>query len=445
MRKIGLSILIVVAVATIYYFTSGATQLSLQMKKHVDAQFSTLQNKGFAVVSKEISENKEHFIITVDKPEKISTFLNTKGIQIAPQELKYFKGLQLGVDVEYLANAYSAASFDVYLLALPTALSSASLSVDDKKVLEQVENMIEKKTFLLHVDVNKLGTGFKGHMKDIDEVIEDDGEKIKFTMESLQFSGDIENEKLASIKQTLKNMNIRSDDDAFDMQITNLISNYKVTGTSNYDYDTDYSIENVKFVAKDEFKLNINNFFMHSSSKVANGLTSITAETKIGKIHFGEGQKSNSLDTLVFNMKANNLDMNALSKIETIDSDNEKELLALFQQLLSHGIHFEISNFSVKQLELDNKKLDGFMLTSAFDIDKSLDLASLEKNPMAAINSMDANIELILSSQLFAVIAQQPQAIMAMMLFPPKDVKDKKVYKIELKNGKLRVNEKPIM
>ena len=444
MRKLGLSLLTLIVVAAIYYFTSGSTQLALQMKEKVDAQIATLQNKGFVVTAKEIDTKKEHFVITMDDSEKIAAFLTAKGMQTTAKDLESLKGLKIGVDVEYLADAYSAVSFDMYLLSLPTSFSSANVSEDDKKVLKQIEKMIEKKTFLLHLDVNKLGSSFKGYMKDIDEVIEDD-KKVKLSMKSLKFTGDIDDNKLAGIKQTLKHIAIQQEDNGLDVKMDNLTSNYQVTGASNYDYVTDYTVENISIFADDSFKMTMKNFTMDSTSKEKDGLLSVTANSTLDTIDFKDGQKSGSLKSLVFDIQANNFDIEALSKLETIDPNNEKELRSVAQQLISKGIQFSISNFSVKQIEVDKKKLDGFTLTSTFDIDKSLDLSSLEKNPMAAIGAMDANLKLTLSSQLFGLIAQQPQAVMAMMLFAPKDVNGKKVYKVELKNGKLTVNERPVM
>jgi len=352
--------------------------------------------------------------------------------------------MKIGIDVAYLADAYSAASFDMYPVALPTALTSVQMDADDKKALEQIQKMIEKKGFLVHVDVNKLGTGFKGYMKDINEVIE--GTKpVTIATTSLKFNGDLENDKLKSISQTLKNVTIHSKNDEINIQLNHLKSNYQRTGDTSYDYDTGYTIEEIIFTAKNEFNLRVNHVSVDSDSKVKNNLASITAQTKIDSIHFTDGQKTSALETLSFNMKADNFDMKAIEKLETIDPNNEKELLAVFQQLISHGIHFEIPNFSVKQIEFENQKLDGFKLTSSFEIDKSLDLSTLEQNPMAAIGAMDANLNLALSNQLFGLLAQQPQAVMAMMLFQPKDVNGQKVYKVELKGGKVTVNDRPVM
>jgi len=443
-KKLGLGIIGFILVAAIYYFTSGAEQLTLQMKEQVDAEFAKLQTQGFVVEGKEVSEKKEHFVIVIEEPKKVASFLNAQGAQINTQDIEPLKGFKIGIDVTYLPDAYSAASFDMYPLSLPTALTSATLAPDEKQDLEALKKMIEKKTFLVHVDVNKLGNGFKGYMKDINEVLK--GQKsVTLTMTGLKFTGDLKDDRLTGIKQRLKNFSMKGEGDALDMQLNNLTSNYKMTGKSNYDYSTQYSIEEMHIASKDAFQLQMNHISIESDSTVKNNLASITAQTDIKSIHFNEGQKVSTLDSLTFEMKADNFDMQAIEKLETIDPNNEKELLATFQQLISKGIHFEIPNFSVKNLEFENQKLEGFKLTSSFDIDKTLDLSTLEQNPMAAIGAMNANLQLTLSNQLFGFIAKQPQAMMAMMLFQPKDINGQKVYKVELKDGSVKVNGQPVM
>ena len=444
MKKLGLAILGVIAIAAIYYYTSGSTQLTIQMKEQVDAEIASLQTQGFSVEGKEISEGKEHFVISIDEPSKVTSYLNTQGLQTTLEDMEALKGTKVGVDVAYLADAYSAASFDIYPVALPLALTSASLSDDDKKAVDFLQKLIDKKAFLLHVDVNKLGNGFKGYIKDIHEVIDDEG-KLTVTMKDLKFTGDLKDDKLSSVKQTLKSFTLESEDEIIAMKINNLTSNYALTGATQYDYTTDYAIEDISVNAKDEFDLRVANLTMDTSSKETNGLASVTASTKADTVHFTEGQKLTLLKTLSFDMSANNFDMEALEKLETIDPENEEELMKVFQALISHGIDFEIPDFSVKEIEMDTQKLDGFKLTSKFEIDKSLDLASLEQNPMAAIGAMNADVDLTLSSQLFGLLAQHPQAVMVMMLIQPKDVNGQKVYKVELKDGKLSVNGKPIM
>jgi len=444
MKKIGLSLLGLVAVAAIYYFTSGSEQLTIQMKEKIDAELATLQTQGFAIEGREISEKKEHFVIALNEPQKVATYLTAQGAQVNSKDVELLKGFKIGIDISYLADAYSAASFDMYPVALPEALNSAAMDEENKKALEALKTMIKKKTFLVHVDVNKLGNGFKGYMKDINEVLKGK-HPVTLMMTALKFTGDLKEDKLTGIKQTLKNFTMKDEDDALDIQINNLTSDYALTGATNYDYKTSYTIEEIHMRAQDKFKLRIHNIKVNSDSSVKNNLASMTAQTQIDTMHFTEGQKESTLETLIFDMKADNFDMKAIEKLESIDPNDEKALLATLQELISHGIHFEIPNFSVKDIMFENQKLEGFKLTSSFDIDKTLDLSSLKKNPMVAISAMDANINLSLSNHLFGVLAQQPQAMLAMMMFQPKDVNGKKVYKIELRDGSLTVNDKKAM
>jgi len=194
MKKIGLGVLGVVAVAAIYYFTSGSEQLTLQMKEQVDAEIATLQTQGFTVEGREVSEKKEHFVISLNEPKKVATYLTAQGVQTSIKDIEALKGFKIGVDVNYLPDTYSAASFDMYPVTLPSTLTSAVMDEEEKKNLQQIKKMIEKKTFLVHLNVNKLGTGFKGYMKDINEVLKGKN-PVTLTMTALNFTGDLKDDR----------------------------------------------------------------------------------------------------------------------------------------------------------------------------------------------------------------------------------------------------------
>ena len=42
MKKIGLAVLGFIVLASVYYFTAGSKQLTMEMKTHVDAEFASL-------------------------------------------------------------------------------------------------------------------------------------------------------------------------------------------------------------------------------------------------------------------------------------------------------------------------------------------------------------------------------------------------------------------
>ena len=443
MKKLGLAILGIVIIASIYYFSTGSEQLRLEMKAQVNKELSSLQTEGFSVQDREISEEKEYFILSFDEPEKISKFFTQKGAKVDAKEIEALKGLQVGVDVTYLADTYSAVSFDMYPVTLPTVLTNSALTDEDKKIVAQLKNMMEKKALLVHLSVNKLGTGFKGHVKDIDEVIQGD-DKVNFTVTGLTYAGDIKENKISTMQQELKDFSVDVANE-LSMKLSNLTSDYTMTGTSAYDYKTAYSIEKVILDGKSEFHILIDNLDAASESSVKDGLATGSVQTKAKKIDITEDQKNTVLETLLFDMKASNFDIKAFEQLEKIDVNNDQEMYAVLQQLISQGIQLDISKFSIAKITTEGQTIDGFSMNTTFKIDKSLNITALQQNPMLAINAINANLDIALSQGLFAMVAQHPQAVMAMMLFQPKDVNNQKVYKIELQNGSLKVNDIPAM
>jgi len=442
-KKLGLAILGIVIIAALYYFSTGSEQLRLEMKTQVNKELASLQTEGFSVQNREISEKKEYFILSFDEPEKISKFFTQKGAKVDTKEIEALKGLQVGVDVTYLADTYSAVSFDMYPVTLPTVLTNQALSDEDKKIVAQLKNMMEKKALLVHLSVNKLGTGFKGYVKDIDEVIQGD-DKVNFTVTGLTYAGDIKENKISTMQQELKDFSVDVANE-LSMKLSNLTSDYTMTGTSAYDYKTAYSIEKVILDGKSEFHILIDNLDVASDSSVKDGLATGSVQTKAKKIDITEDQKNTVLETLLFDMKASNFDIKAFEQLEKIDVNNDQEMYAVLQQLISQGIQLDISKFSIAKITTEGQTIDGFSMNTTFQIDKSLNINALQQNPMLAINAINANLDIALSQGLFAMVAQHPQAVMAMMLFQPKDLNNQKVYKIELQNGSLKVNDIPAM
>ena len=443
MRKLGLGIIGLLIVGAIYYFTAGSEQITAQMKKQVNTELTSIQKEGFSVQEREVKKSKEHFVLSFDEPQKIASFLSRQGVQLNVHDAALLKGLKLGVDVSYLADAYSAFTLEMYPLTLPDMVHASAVDETDKKALAQVEKMLNKKTFLMHIAVNKLGNGFKGHMNDIDEVLHAEKD-IALKMNGLTFSGDIKDKVLHAIKQNLKNFTLNVVDET-SMTFHNVKSQYLATGTTPYDYTTQYDVEKMQIHTKQDLAINADKLTVKSTSIVKNGLASGSMSTKADSIHMMEKGKTFTLSTLLFDVKASNLDVTAFKKLQHVNVNDEQAMNALFQTLISKGVQFEIPTFSVANIEAEGKKMEGFKLTSKVDIDKSLNIAALETNPMSALSAVDANLELILSKDLFSIIAQQPKAMMALMIFQPKNVNGKKVYKLELKDGRFTVNGMAMM
>ena len=447
MKKISLALIGLLIVAAIYYFTTGSSQLTEKMQTEVSKQLTTLKSQGFTIEERTKTDTSEHFVISVTEPTKIASYLNTKGVAVHKDDLELIKGLKLGVDITYLTDAYSAASFDFYPVTLPTFITQATLNPEEKQLVTELSKLLKKKTFLLHADINKLANGFKGYIKDIHEVVEG-SEKLKIDISDYHFNGDIKENKLSSITQTIKDFSIFMNDN-FHVTLKNLNTIYTRTGTHAYDYNTDYKIESINAAFSSDYKLLTTNFSAKTASTVSNNLIAIDLQSNVDKIIITDKQNETILDTTVYTMKANNFDLIALEKLEklgtNITDDSIKEIKSTFKQLVSKGVHFEIKEFSTKSITHDKQKIDGFKLMTNVDVDKSIDLDIFNKNPLGALNAFNADIDLTISNGLFGYAAKLPQAMMIMMFIQPKDVNGNKVYKIRLKDGTLKINDKAMM
>ena len=182
-----------------------------------------------------------------------------------------------------------------------------------------------------------------------------------------------------------------------------------------------------------------------NQTAVENDLASNKIKLHIADIEMMDNTEKTKLMDTVFTFNVGNLDMNILKKLEELDINNEAEANRLVQELISKGITMEIPSFEVKKLEYQGKEIDGFSLTSSFHVNKSANLAAIQANPFAALNAVNTKTKIILSDALFTLIAQQPKAMMLAMIIQPQVVNGKKVYELELKDGTLTVNGKPLM
>jgi hypothetical protein len=446
MRKLGFGVIGLILVAVIYYFTAGSAQITQEIKNHVNSELATLEQNCFAIQDRDIKKSEEHFIIAFDDPKKIVDFFAAQGAEMSMEDASVLKGLKIGVDAKYLNDTYSALSLDIYPLNLPAGITELDMDKDDKLVIMQLNEILKKKGILVHVDFNKLLSSFKGHLKDIHETLQGANE-VKFTMKGVTFDGEIEKGKISKLKQKVKLITFEAKDKA-DVKLSEFTSNYKRTGPNSYDSTSGYTVKNIILTGineKSKVLVSIENMSGDSTTAIKNDLAQSSIKATVDKINFEADEEKSLLEGITFNFDIKNLDMLALQKLEKVDTNNEAEINKLVQELISKGVSMEIPSFEIKKIEAEGKKMDGFSITAHIDVDKSLDLAALQTNPMAAINAVNTKTKITLSSELFSLIAQQPRAMMVMMLIQPQEVNGKKVYEVELKNGSLSVNGKPML
>ena len=413
MKKTGFGIIGLILVAVLYYFTAGSAQITEEIKQQVNDELTTLQQNGFGINDRKIKETEEHFVLSFDDPAKITSYLSSQGAQVTQEDMLAFKGFKIGIDAKYLNNGYSALSLDIYPVGLPESMLQ-EIGEEDKVALERIKKMMTDKTLLVHLDFNKLFSGFRGHVKDIHETFEEEG-KVTFTSQGFKFEGDIVNEKVKKVRQTLSLFSIEAEKE-LTMKLSNLRSNYTLTGSSPYDSRSGYTVEKIELRGEPEFSMLIKDLKVNAVSSVKNDLLKSSFLTKTDEIQITEEQKQYKMNDILFDFHIDNLDIVSFEAFQGLDVNDEKAINALTQKILSKGITMSIPNFSVKKITENGKTMDGFTLSSSLSIDKSFDISAVSQDPLAVLNALSSKTNISASNELFAHIAQDPRAMMILML-----------------------------
>ncbi|CAA6814773.1 MAG: Unknown protein [uncultured Sulfurovum sp.] len=432
MKKILFIATGVLIATAIYYFTLGSSQATAQMKQQINNELASIASEGFSVQNREVTEEKDHFILSFDDPQKLTAFFKKHNSPLTLEDAQALQGLKLGVDIAYLDNAYSSASFDLYPVALPTSITTA-LQADNIETLKALQSIIDRKVLLAHIDVNKLGTGFKGYIQDINETIDKDV-NAKLSLQGMTFSGDIDNNQVKSTNYALENI-AYSIAGAFNLTVTG------VEGSHQPQANDTYSAQKILLEGSD-FSYALHTLTGKASASSQDKLTSTSLEMNIASIEMTEKQDHDKIEDIKLDMHVKNLNTEAFERLQTIDPEDEKAVLATLQELISHGVVFEIKNISANSVETQGSKLGGFKFFATVSLDQSLNVTQANNNPMSTLSALDAHLNLSVNSGLFALIAQKPQAMIALMMMPPKSDGDNKVYDLKVKDGNVLINGK---
>ncbi|MEA1953619.1 MAG: hypothetical protein U9O24_04455 [Campylobacterota bacterium] len=441
MKKLGLSIVTIVLVVGAYFFTAATAQVTEAIKAQVQSELSTLEKNGFTITKKQSSESAENFVLSFHDTDKITMYLNTKGIKVKKEDVAPFQGFKLGVNTSYLANSYSAFSLDLFPVALPKMMKEEMR--EDNVSIERVNKLIADKALLIHVDINKLFSTFKGYMKDINETFKGKKETVVVLCKDLKFSGEIEKGTVQNVYQRLKQFTVLSDKD-INMKLTNLTSNYTLTGASKYDIETEYNIEKIEVYETALFTLLVNNINVKSNNTVSKDLLKTVMNTTVENAEFTMGKETQKMQNLAFDFEVNNLDITAFDMLQTINIEDEKAIDELSQQIISKGVTMSIPNFSVEKVTYATKTMDGFNMNASVAIDKKFDIKAASQDFLAILSAIESKAHISVSTDLFAYIAQEQRVMMFLMMMPPVDKAGKKVYDIEFSKGKLTVNGKAL-
>lgn len=441
MKKIGIGIgvALLIIFSVTYYLNDKAQKHTIELKQlqeKVTQQLAQMQNNGFIVSGRETAKEKEHFFITIIDPHKASAFLTQRGLRITAQEAEELKDLKFNVDLLYLSDIFS---LDIYPTMLPPYLTDVIAKESEKDLLAQLEDMIQRKVFFMHVDIDHSGTTLKGNIKDIDESLH--SEKVaKLTLKGFEFLGNIKDEKVVQFEQRFEHAHFFITDEV-NNTIMGLQSSYALTGPSTYDYTSQYSIKQIQSMQDADNYLFAQGVLVNSTSKEENGLAYETIKANIKHADLLFEKEKLGFQTLTLDMNISNIDVASLDKLQ---NEQTKQAESLIEGFVAQNMHLTISNLSAEKIILKGKEMGGFDLNAALDIDQSLDIYRLNIQRKHALNKISGKIHLSLSKEILDMLKKDGEFMIMYMMYRPKRELEQRIYDINIGDGEIKINGKVV-
>lgn len=440
MKKILFAIIALFVLIVIYYETIGSKQVVKEIKREVNKEIVQLKSSGFLIENREIKGDREHLIIDFNDTDRIAEYLKNEHNDITKEDMAILKGMKIGVDMHYNPNAKDAIAMDIYPIKLPNIFYENIISSEDKKSLKTIEDFIEKKGLLIHINIDKFLSTFNGYIKDIDS---------DFKLKGAKFNGDIDDNRVAKINQTIEQISFSAP-----KELNSKVVDLKISITNpmskNRDSATNYTIKSVEINDKID-SIKIENIRGSSKDTKRGKLINSRAEVNIDSIQFRDSMESLTLKDINSIVKVNNIDMEAFSNLNSILSEdlNEKEkiekITPIIQEILSSNISIDIPNVSIDKIIKDKKSIDGFKFKAFAKIDKSLDIKVIKNNIEKLVEFINVKINIEASNDFVNLLSDDQRAVVLMMLLQPIEKNGKKYYDIEFNRGSLKINGKPIM
>ncbi len=438
MKKILILLAVLLVGGAGYYFGFGAEKATEVLKSRVNTELQTLQGNGFEIQDRKIEAKKEHFVLHYSDPVKISHYFKSKNVDLAFEDAQILKDMKIGVDLSYLDGAYSALSADLYPVAFPSSILQQAES-EEKKMMKKI---IQEKIFLAHIDINKLFSAFKGYLKDIDTTFESE-DPLRLQSKGFTFSGAFDGKFLTSSSNEIKKLSISSKSGiVFDIE--DLKGEYEQSAKSLYDFNTEYSIKKILLRDESNQGATIKDLVFAFSGKAKDGLASSDFSLHAKSADINEPRGKRFLEDVVSKASLENLSITALEKMEQLDENDTKGFDEAVQELFAKNITLKVDEFSAKKVKEGDsgKMIDGFSVSSTVKLNKITNFKQLEENPFLLLDMIDATMHMEFSDALYITLQKQPELALAMLLFSPVSKNDKKVFDVEYKNGKLKINGK---
>ncbi len=432
------------------------------VKEKLDTKIETLKANG--IESKNSIEkltylnSSRHYEFVLSDMDKFLNYLSHySDKQLSPHTSAMLMGTVIGVDLNYSNFPFSeAVSIDIYPLSFSDEIMK-ELERKDKIFFEYIENFLMQKGILYHINYNIATESFGGYIKDIDErqtmsnaselVVKltkatFKGEGGFITPSSLQMNID----KIV-INMIKANQNISIDLDKFS---STSIFNSKTTYLTSSKINS-LSID-VDGIVNNSGSLKISDMDMNIVSNTEEKKAKFNLKSSFSKM-FVESNKLNFIaSNFNSDLKLFDLDKNSLEELRVLISKSKsgnsiylnKEIRDSSIKLLSKGLKFDIKDFSIKNIKIDNDDLKGFKIDSKIILKEEMNLVkNIGYNPFYLSKNLDLDFNLKVSKKIFSKVSSTFPMTMFAYSYAKEDMDDL-IFEIRFNNNKLSVNGKAL-
>ena len=431
------------------------------IQKTIDERVLELTSNGIKTTKNETHSSylnsSQHFEFLLKDSKKFIKYLSQySDKQIPPYVDALFDGVLIGADVEYSKLPFAkAVEIELYPLALSVDMAER-LKVEDIHLYNYIEGLLSSKTVLYHINYNFLNNDFDGYLKDIDEkYTTKDKADIKLLLQKVNFSG---NGKLLApelLSTTVKELNFHISQGTKEVEF--LLK--KLSTKSNFESQSTYlssaevkSISVVVHGTGSDIRMKLEkartNISLNSLGKTAE----LNAKTSLE--HFSVKSDSLGVDLGKLNMDV------ALSELNKIDFEKIQLLMSKLQmakdpkvelelersvlKLISSGFVFNVADFSLKSLIMNNRNFQGFKVASTLTIKGDKTLAKrIQQTPLIVLQNMELNTNIKISKMIYGLLVQN-QAMLASLHTYAKEEGDSYLFDIKFADSKVSVNGKAL-
>ena len=422
------------------------------IKSTIDDRIAQLQSYGLEV-KEDLSDSSylntsRHFEFYLQDSSKFIEYLNNYADnQIPPYVNAIMNGLTIGVDVKYSNLPFAKSqNMEIYPLSLSPEIAK-SIKANNLDFSNYIDNFLQSKGILYHINYNFLNQEFDGYIKDINEsyTLQNDA-KLKLLMKKVTFSGKGELLAPSRLQTEAKEMlfSVIEPNEQIKMSLKDLTTSNNFDSQNTYVSNANIKNITISMIATNE-KANVvmNNLQFNASSNDQNSKIELDSKSSIESMDVVSNNLSFNFKKFNMDVALRGIDKVIFEKLRTLTDQNQAS--AVTAELLSKGLHLDIADFSVKSLNIKQiGALGGFQLQSKLDFKEDANLQQkLQQSPMLLLSDLSMKTDLEISKNIFT-LATQNNPFASQMKAYAKEKNDNYIFEINYIDSKATINGKAL-